>query len=141
MKPLLFQTGNFILTVTRLVSEKDSKKILTARRKISKISSNLSIYMFDTFDEYLDFCTSSVEVQNFTYAFLKKSSLYLYKSKYYLCLYLNEKDMNSFKSIHYLIIEFASHINNSNLFERKLKEYGKIIFKTNAINNCIKYFN
>lgn len=94
--------------------------------------------MFDTFDEYLEFCTSLVDN---TYSLLRKSTLFLYKSKYYLCLYINEKDIECFKSVHYSIIEFASHVNNSELFERKLKEYGKIIFKTNAINNCVKHFN
>ena len=96
--------------------------------------------MLNTFDEFLEFCTSIGKEDNNTYTFLKKSSLYLYKSNYYLCLYINEKDLDFFKSIHYSIIEFASHINNSELFERKLKEYGKIIFKTNAINNCVKHF-
>lgn len=98
--------------------------------------------MFNTFDEYLEFCNSLTNNKdNATYTFLKKSTLYLYKSKYYLCLYVNEKNINSFKSFHYLIIEFASHINNSDLFESKLREYGKVIFKTNAINNCVKHFN
>ncbi len=113
---------------------------MKVKRKTSSISANISIYMFNTFDEYLEFCTSLVDNKNTTYAFFKKSVLYLYKSKYYLCLYINDKDTTSFKSLHYSIIEFASHINNSELFERKLKEYGKVIFKTNAINNCIKHF-
>ena len=94
--------------------------------------------MFNIFDEYLEFCKSLS--QNNTYSFLKKTSLYLFKSKYYLCLYVNEKDINTFKAVHYSLIEFASHISSSELFERKLKEYGKIIFKTNAINNCVKHF-
>ncbi len=96
--------------------------------------------MFDTFDEYLEFCKSLNKSQEDTYTFLKKAALYLYKSKYYLCLYISDKDINEFKSIHYSIIEFATHINNSDLFERKLKEYGKPIFKTNAIKTCIKHF-
>ena len=96
--------------------------------------------MFNTFDEYLEFCTSLVKDEKNTYTFLRKSALYLYKSNYYLCLYVNEKDINKFKQIHYSIIEFASHVNNSDLFERKLKEYGKIILKTNAIKACEKYF-
>ena len=96
--------------------------------------------MFNTFDEYLEFCTSLIGNNENTYSFFKKSSLYLYESKYYLCLYINSKTINSFKPIHFSIIEFATHINNSVLFERKLKEYGKVIFKTNAINSCIKHF-
>ena len=110
---------------------------MQVKRKTPKISTNLSIYSFNTFDEYLEFCQYMKEV---TYTFLKKSSLYLYNSKYYLCMYINSKDIDSFKSIHYSIIEFGTHVNNSDLFERKLKEYGKTIFKTNAINNCVKYF-
>ena len=54
---------------------------------------------------------------------------------------MKEKDISSFKPVHYSIIEFASHVNNSSLFERKLNEYGKVIFKTNAIQNCVKHFN
>lgn len=128
------------MTVTRFSPEKDSKKKVIAKRKISNISKNLAIYSFNTFDEYSDFCLSLSETFKNTYDFLKKSVLYLYNSKYYLCLYINNKNLNSFKPVHYFIIEFASNIDNANLFESKLKEYGKIIFKTNAINNCIKHF-
>ena len=138
---MLFQIGNFILTVTRIVPDKDLKKKPTAKRKTNKIYSNLSIYAFDSFDEYLEFCKSLfLDIESNTYIFLKKCTLYLYKSKYYLCFYITEKDVNYFKFVHYSILEFATHINNSELFERKLKEYGKIIFKTNAINNCVKHF-
>ena len=94
--------------------------------------------MFNTFDEYLEFCKLLHNTENSTYNFLKNSALYLYKSKYYLCVY--ENDINSFKSFHYSIIEFATRVTNSDLFEQKLKEYGKEIFKTNAINSCIKHF-
>ena len=78
---------------------------------------------------------------NNTYSFLEKSILYLYNSKYYLCLNISKDDFSFFEPLHYSIVEFASLVNGSELFERKLKEYGKLIFKTNAINNCIKYFN
>lgn len=133
--------GNFILTVTRIVPEKDPKKKLKVKRKTPNIPTNLSVYKFDTFDEYLEFCISLMNDNKIsTYTFLKKSTLYLYKSNYYLCLYVNEKDISSFKSVHYSIIEFASHVNNSSLFERKLKEYGKVIFKANAIQTCVKHF-
>ena len=93
--------------------------------------------MFNTFEEYLEFCLSLLDN---TYSLLKNSSLYLYKSKYYLCFNINEKHINFFNSIHYSIIEFSSYIDNPALFERKLREYGKTIFKTNAIDNCLKHF-
>ena len=103
------------------------------------VSPNLAIYMFSTFDEYLQFCTSLAERQENTYTFLKKSSLYLYNSNYYLCITVSNKNIDLFKTLYYAIIEFATNISNPDLFERKLIEYGKSIFKTNAINNCIKY--
>jgi len=56
-------------------------------------------------------------------------------------LYIDSKNIDFFKSVHYSIIEFGNHVNNSELFERKLKEYGKTIFEINAINNCIKHFD
>ena len=96
--------------------------------------------MFDTFDEYLEFCTSVALSTVNTYNLLKKTSLYLYDSKYYLSININYRNINTYKSFHYYIIEFAKPVNNSDMFERKLKEYGKIIFKTNAINNCVKHF-
>lgn len=141
IEALAIPNGNFILTVTRIVPEKDLKKKLTAKRKTPNLCSNLYIYKFDTFDEYLEFCILlSSTTKSYTYSFLKKSSLYLYKSNYYLCLYIDEKDINSFKSVHCSISEFASKVSNFDLFEPKLKEYGKEIFKTNAINNCVKHF-
>ncbi len=107
------------------------------KRKTSNISGNLSIYSFNTFDEYLDFCQA---IPKNTYSFFKNSSLLLYKSKYYLVVCLNSVNINLFKQLHYLLIEFSSHLNNCDLFERKLKEYGKVIFKTDAINSCIQTF-
>lgn len=140
MKLWQYLIGNFILTITRITSEKDLKRNLTAKRKSLILPLNSAIYKFNSFDEYLEFCNSLLVSKNTAYNLLKDSTLYLYKSQYYLCFHINEKNISSFKSIHYSIIEFGSQINNSELFERKLKEYGKIIFKTNAIGNCVKNF-
>lgn len=92
--------------------------------------------MFNDFEDFLNFCKY---LKNNTSFKLKKSVLYKYNSKYYLCINIDNLDI--FKSVHYLISEFGIHINSSGLFERKLAEYGKIVFETNAINNCMKYFN
>lgn len=98
--------------------------------------------MFNTFDDFLEFCSYlNNNLNDSTYLNFKKSSLYLYNSNYYLCISIANKNLIEYKSIHYAITEFATYINNSDLFERKLNEYGSVIFKTNAINNCIKHFN
>ena len=38
------------------------------------------------------------------------------------------------------IPEFGLHIDNPSLFEKVLIEYGKVIYKSNAILNCINVF-
>ena len=131
--------GKFVLTITRFSPEKEERKKLKVKKKNIESKNNLSVYMFNTFDEYLEFCNY---IQNFlnttTYSKLAKNSLYQYNSKYYLCI--NNICLDTFKFIYYSILEFATHITNSDLFERKLIEHGKIIFKANAINECIKAF-
>lgn len=98
--------------------------------------------MFNNFDDFLELCSYLNNTLNITtYSNFKKSSLYQYNSKYYLCINISNKNLNLFKPIHYAITEFSIHINSSELFKRKLNEYGAVIFKTNAINNCIKYLN
>lgn len=140
IEALAVPEGKFILTVTRFLPEKEQKKVNVKRKSIA-LKDNLSIYRFNTFDDYLDFCSYIKEYTNSNiYSKLKKCSLYKYNSKYYLCLFINKMTLNNFKSIHCSIVEFASHISNSELFERKLIEYGNVIFKTNAINNCINAF-
>jgi len=137
IEALAIPEGNFILTVTRFLPEKEEKKKLKVKRKNICPEDSLSIYMFNTFDDYLEFCNYIQKYLNSnTYTQLEKTSLYQYNSKYYLCI--TNINLDNFKTIHCSIIEFATYITNSSLFERKLIEYGKVIFKTNAINECIK---
>lgn len=133
--------GNFILTVTRLPEKEQNKKQVKIKRKTFIINSNLVIYSFNTFDDYCEFCNYlSLHFKNETFIRLKKSSLHLYNSKYYLCVHINRTNLPIVKSIIYEISEFGNSIDNPELFERKLLEYGKIIFKANAISNCVKAF-
>ena len=99
------------------------------------------IYEFNNFDSFIEFCNYLKQnITNSTYLKLKKSSLYKYNSKYYFVLSVINIDLNKFKFIHCSAIEFAKYITNSDLFERKLLEYGISIFKTNAFGKCIKEF-
>lgn len=141
IEALAVPEGKFVLTVTRFSPEKEQKKKVKARRKSITSEKKLSIYEFNNFEEYIDFCNYlKSNLNDSTYIKLKKSTLYKYNSKYYFCMPLDNLDLNTFKSIHCFIIEFATHISNSDIFERKLTEYGIIIFKSNAIRNCIKAF-
>lgn len=71
---------------------------------------------------------------------LQYSSLYLYNSEYYLVLNNIAMKLSDFKIFCHAITEFGSYVKNHILFERKLKEYGKIIINQDAIGTCLKYF-
>lgn len=133
--------GNFILTVTRLPEKEQSKKQVRIKRKTSTINENLVIYSFNSFDDYCEFCKYlSLHLKSETYLKLKKVSLCLYNSKYYLCIHINKSNLPVVNAINCEISEFGNSVKNPDLFERKLLEYGKVIFKTNAILNCVKAF-
>ena len=141
IEALAIPEGKFILTVTRFSPEKEQKKKVRARRRSIVSESKLSIYKFNNFEDYITFCDyARKRLNDSTYTKLKKSTLYKYNSKYYLRIQINNLDLNTFKAIHCLIIEFAVLISNSDIFERKLIEYGNVIFKSNAILNCVKAF-
>lgn len=135
--------GKFILNVTRIVPETDSPKKLkvSTKRKAVKIDKKLAIYKFDSFD---DFCSFASLLHNSNNNFLikkiKKSILYSYKNQYYLTLTNILADVDLLKTFCSLVSEFGTYINNSDLFEKKLSEYGKIVIKNNAIETCCKYF-
>lgn len=50
---------------------------------------------------------------------------------------MNSSLLKSFASS---ITEFAHFVDDTDLFESKLMEYGKVILKNNAITMCLKHF-
>jgi len=70
----------------------------------------------------------------------KYSSLYEYNSNYYLIFSRIILEQAASKFICTTINEFAHFIENPELYERKITEYGKLIMKENAINTCIENF-
>ncbi len=129
------------MTVTRLSKEGEQIKKLKVKRKSIPINNNLSVYEFNDFDNYIELCNYIyANTEKNTYNKLKKSKLYKLDSKYYLVLNIADLSLENFKKIHCSIIEFGKHISDSDLFERKLIEYGLVIFKTNAFEKCMKAF-
>ena len=114
---------------------------LKVKRNVSNSFNNSSIYQFNTFEEFCNFCTyldNSYlnKLKNFT----KNISLYEYNAKYFLVLNNINPNSTDFALLNTSISEFAEMVSNSSLFGSKLLEYGKVIFKNNAIKNGIKYF-
>ena len=70
----------------------------------------------------------------------KKISLYEYNHKYFLIF--SEIDLKSeLTNFTYTVIsEFAKLSSTSKNFESKISEFGKIIFKNDAIKNGINFF-
>ncbi len=147
IEALAMANGNFILTVTRLEQEKEKgkssyrKKKINIKRKTSLMDNEKSIYCFNSFDELCEFCTFlNNSLLKYLNNFVDSISLYEYNEKFYLVfsnIHINNTLLKSFTCA---ISEFAFLVPNSNLFESKLIEYGKLIIKDNAIKICIKHF-
>jgi len=139
--------GYFIITFTKIandlaknISHSSSPKP-KAKRKNLNTSCKTAIYQFDKFDDYTNFCTylDNLNFQNVK-GFAKKISLYEFEKKYFLVF--NEINIGH-KNISFLytsISEFGKLVSNSKNFESKLIEYGKTIFKNNALQNGIIFF-
>jgi len=130
--------GDFIFTITRIseISFPKKKKIVY-KRKFPKPNKKSSIYCFNTFDDYCNFCSFLNDNTNY---FMGDSTLILYNSKYYLIL--NNIKMNFINSKHFFtyISEFANTCNNSDMFLNILLEHGKLLIPENAIDIGVHYF-
>ena len=135
--------GFFVLTFTKISNQISKQKVSIPRgkRKITNTSSKYAIYKFDTFDEFCSFCTylSNTKLGNLK-KFAKNISLYEYNSNYFLVFSEINTDFENTSLFYVSISEFAKLTSNSSCFASKLVEYGKTIFKNNAIQNGIKFF-
>ena len=144
IEALATSDGNFILTVTRISDEnshkKNSKKDVKIKRKNIVPNKLLSIYKFSSFDDFCEFCTYIADVLPLSYKKIRNSSLYSYNSSYYLILSNMRITVADFKLFCNAITEFGTFVNTPSLFERKIKEYGKLIINEHAISTGLKYF-
>ena len=146
IEALAMNDGNFILTVTRIESDKKEKlcykkKKVNIKRKISEIDTKKAIYCFNTFDEYCSFCNFlNNNILKYMNDFADNMSLFEYNSKYYLVISNIHINTNLLKTFCSSITEFAHFVEGATLFENKLLEYGNLIMKDNAIDTCIKHF-
>lgn len=144
IEALAMKDGNFVLTVTRLSDKEKStykKRKLNIKRKNSFPNAEKAIYCFNTFDEFCEFCNfaNNNMLKNMN-DFAQKISLFLYNERYYLVFTNINVNIDLLKTFCSSITEFAHFINNSELYESKLLEYGKVVIENNAIDTCIKYF-
>lgn len=145
IEALFMTNGNFVLTVTRFETEKGKgtykKKKVNIKRKTTNINTDKAIYCFNSFDEFCGFCNFlNNNVLKYMNDFADSVSLYEYNEKYYLVFSNIHVNINLLKTFCSSITEFARFVENADLFESKLLEYGKLVMKNNAIDICIKHF-
>lgn len=146
IEALAMEDGDFIVTITRF-GKKDEitpypshkGKKITAKRKSIDLSSDSVIYSFDSFDDFCLFSSYISKIKNYT-TIAKSTVLYEYNSSYYLLFSKLNLEHPYIRNFYTLITEFATHVNNSDLFAHRLYERGSIILKNNAIKTCSSYF-
>lgn len=135
--------GNFILTVTR-ASEKEEaipKQKVHIKRKSIDFKKAVAIYAFPSFDEVYDFCKFMEKTQYHNQLSITQTvSLYEYKNNYYLCFKNVRGSLEELKGFCSSVTEFGTYIDDSDLFERKLIEYGTKIISHNAIDVVLEKF-
>ena len=136
-----------VFTITKYCSQdiKNStdslRKKLTVKRKTPNFFNEQAIYQFKNFEEFCNFCEYISKMKDFDIkSFSKNISLYLYRNIYYLLIKNINMNYKNTKVFYSIAVEFSIPLSYSNSFENKLLEYGKAIFKRNAITTGIKYF-
>lgn len=143
IEALAMAGGDFILTVTRSLPEKiksNVRKKVHIKKKNINTKARCAIYRFSSFEDYCSFI-QFFNNSNFKFTNLaKKVLLYEYKNCYYFVLNNINFNFPNLEKLFSCITEFATFINNSEVFLSKLSETGKLIMKHNAICIGIKHF-
>lgn len=134
--------GDFIFTITRSLPETSTKKKkLHTKIKTNYLNQNKSIYKFESFEHFCEFCHSLNYNLPYKYTnIIENTSLYFYKNYYYLVFNNINSDSKLIKYISSYISEFGFFVNSSKFFEGILREHGNEIMQTQAINTCLKHF-
>ena len=145
IEALVTSKGDFIVTITRSLPTENSNikgKSLKVKRKYTTISNSKLIYSFNSFEDFCFFSSSlDLNILKNINKISKNIDLYLLDDTYFLLVNNLNTNYKYTKPFINHIAEFGLYVHNSNIFEYKLKEYGKIIIKNNAIKVCNKYFN
>ena len=136
------QTGHFILTITRLLEHNDElHKKVHIKRKLVNTACPVLVYQFDDFDNLCLLCEYIKHNEHFNeiISLFNNISLYYYNT-YYLVFTNIYLDSQTLKNISAIFSEFGKYVHNSNLFEKKLKEFGTVIMPHHAIDMLIDKF-
>lgn len=112
---------------------------ITKHNLVDDVSSTKEFtYAFNNFENFCNFCSSISNLRGLK-KISKKSSLYEYKSVYYLhILGTTDYDLDL---LCIQLTEFSDLIDLNNFENYKIIEYGNVIYANNAIIKCLKHFN
>ena len=147
IEALATSEGKFVVTVTRvfpklnIVSNNSKKKAKIHRIPKSINNTIFSIFEFNNFDNFYDFCTSLPS--NLICKINKKikvSKLYYCSNKYYLVIDKFDNDITFLSSFYSYILEFGKIISDSGTYQKIISEHGKLYIKSQAITKCHNKF-
>lgn len=144
IEALAMSSGNFVLTVTRVLPESEKsatspRKKIKVKRKTNNI--NCVIFEFLSFDDFYDFEMSlTSSLFNKISKSISNSKLYLYNQKYYLIFDKLPENSEFIKVLSASVSEFGKFVSSSDTYKNKIIEHGKIMIKKNAIISCNNRF-
>lgn len=144
IEALAMSSGNFVLTVTRVLPETEKsvtspRKKIKVKRKTNNI--NCVIFEFLSFDDFYDFEMSlTSSLFNKISKSISNSKLYLYNQKYYLIFDKLPENSEFIKVLSASVSEFGKFVSSSDTYKNKIIEHGKIMIKKNAIISCNNRF-
>ena len=121
-------------SIHKYIKSKLKRADLAAKKKNKRISTNIIVYSFSTFE---DVCQGVGQID---YSNSNSGSLYKYNNSYYLVIPKNFKDQTGFEPIEITLNEFGERVSNSAFFEAFLDEHGEKLMEDNALEIIRKYF-
>ena len=146
LEALATSSGNFVLTVTRILPSTNTdslkRKVKVKRKSTSNIKcNNCAIFAFDTFDDFFDYGVSltsnlSKKIEDL----IENTKLYLYNNTYYLIIDKLPDNLEFVKLFSSSLLEFGKFVSDSNTYKNKILECGEMVIKKNAILCCNNKF-
>lgn len=131
----------FTFTKCNKIDKNKYPKQIRFTRKKNILDYKNALYKFNSFEEFCNFCTYCYNSKLADLKQLAKNiSLYEYNNAYFLILTSINRDFEYINLFYNSISEFSNLASTSLAFKSKIQEYGKVIFKANAVKNAIKYF-
>lgn len=146
LEALATSSGNFVLTVTRILPSTNTdnlkRKVKVKRKSTSNIKcNNCAIFAFDTFDDFYDYGVSltsnlSKKIEDL----IGNTKLYLYNNTYYLIIDKLPDNLEFVKLFSSSLLEFGKFVSTSNTYKNKIIECGEVVIRKNAILCCSNKF-